>query len=103
MEDEERLDLSDDGADLDFGQGDYVVSQGTKACLHQVGRCYRVPGKDYATYKSFGRALPGPASYDYYCRSCWPDGGGAPLGVSDGSDGDSASTESEAATSLASS
>ena len=89
------VEFSDDGHDS-ATLGDFVVTRGhgRKSCLHEVGRCYRQPGRDYGDFVNYGKSLPEPSQYDAYCRSCWP-AAGAPLQACDSSDGDFDSTDSE--------
>ena len=57
--------------------GDYVVSVTEKRGfrrLHQLGRCYRVPGLHYMQWLTLGTARPTSAEYDDFCRNCWPSG-----------------------------
>ena len=74
-----------------FKDGDFVVSCARLKCLHQVGRCYRRPGRDYLHYEVFSE-VPPAGSYDKICLSCWPLGNSAPLKYDDSSAGSSAST-----------
>ena len=69
--------------------------------LHFVGRCWRVPGVDYAQYEWHGDELPGPQSYHRRCRDCWKAAREAAAGaaavseaLAEGSEGDSSSSGS---------
>ena len=48
--------------------------------LHQLGKCYLLPGVDVMNYTFAGNALPKKAEYDNVCRLC------ARVGVQDGED-----------------
>ena len=55
--------------------GEYVVSVTEKRGfrrLHQLGRCYRVPGLHYTQWLSLGTERPSTTEYDDFCRNCWP-------------------------------
>ena len=54
-----------------------------KLRLHLGGACWRVPGRDYATFVEFGDVQPGAGEYHAACRQCFPDG--VPASSSDGS------------------
>ena len=54
-----------------------------KRRLHLGGACWRVPGKDYATFEEFGDSQPSASMYHAACRQCFPDG--VPESSSDGS------------------
>ncbi len=59
---------------LPAGVKGYVVSiSGKKGFrrLHSLGRCWRVPGVDYARYEWLGTDPPGAHLYDDYCGKCW--------------------------------
>ncbi len=42
--------------------------------LHQIGRCHRVPGVDYARFEELGEVLPPASEYDDVCGQCWRRG-----------------------------
>ena len=56
-----------------LAEGVYVVSiSGRKRRLHQIGRCYRRPHVDYATFEVFGTTCPEASAYHSCCQHCWP-------------------------------
>ncbi len=60
----------------------YVVSISKKTGyrrLHALGRCYRVPGVDYAQFELLGEEPPAERLYDGYCAQCWKAGSAVPL------------------------
>ncbi len=60
----------------------YVVSISKKTGyrrLHALGRCYRVPGVDYAQFELLGEDPPAERLYDGYCAQCWKAGAAVPL------------------------
>ena len=91
-------------APLSFPPGTRVVSISRKAGfrrLHEVGRCWRLPGRDYELFEQVSQA--GPEHYDAICKDCWPSE--APPAVSGaevvsevGSSSESSSTESSSPT-----
>ncbi len=48
-----------------------VTAKTNRRRLHYVGRCYRVPGVDYAQFEWWGQDLPNADAYDAVCRQCW--------------------------------
>ncbi len=68
--------------------------------LHKLGLCYRRPGVHYRRYEELGTELPGPDSYNEYCRDCWKAGepsscrDGASAEDPSGSDSDSSTSSS---------
>jgi hypothetical protein len=97
--DGKEADLADSGAEeaaLTEAQG-YVVSvTGRRQWrrLHYVGRCWRIPGRDYRHAILHGELAPDAASYDAVCRACWKDG--AVPEVGDGTEGSGTSSSSSA-------
>jgi hypothetical protein len=78
--------------------GDYVVSVTEKRGfrrLHQLGRCYRVPGLHYTQWLTLGTARPTSAEYDDFCRNCWPSGKQKEGSSSESSSSGSSSSASE--------
>ena len=56
--------------------GTWVVSVSRRTRfrrLHEVGRCWRVPGKDYAIFTILP-ANPAAEEYDAVCKDCWSTG-----------------------------
>ena len=57
----------------------FLVAYGHKLrCLHYVGRCWRLPGRDIKKWNYYGQQQPSPSEYDHFCKHCW--GKGAALG-----------------------
>ena len=53
-------------------KGMFVVGiSGRIRRLHQVGRCHRVPGVDYARYEVIGPTEPPAHMYTARCGHCW--------------------------------
>jgi hypothetical protein len=56
-------------------EGDYIVSvtekQGFRR-LHQLGRCFRIPGVHYTQWEVLGLERPETSEYEDYCKNCWP-------------------------------
>ena len=53
----------------------YLVANGHKLrCLHYVGRCWRLPGRDIKNWQFYGQQQPTASEYDHYCRQCWSRG-----------------------------
>ena len=53
-------------------KGMFVVSFSNRIRrLHQVGRCHRVPGVDYAEYEIMGAEEPPAHTYTARCGHCW--------------------------------
>ena len=78
--------------------GDYVVSVTEKRGfrrLHQLGRCYRVPGLHYTQWLTLGSGRPTPIEYDDFCRNCWPSS----KKQTDGASSDSSSSGSSSSSS----
>ncbi len=48
-----------------------ITSKTRRRRLHYVGKCYRVPGVDYAEYEWWGAELPGEHQYHAICQQCW--------------------------------
>ena len=73
--------------------GFYVCRSGKKKVktLHQLGRCYLLPGVDYLDFSFLGKAMPRNSEYDCVCRLC------AREGVRDG--GNSSATVSSSSSS----
>ena len=72
--------------------GFYVSCSGKKVrYLHQLGKCYLLPGVDFINYTFAGNTFPKKAEYDTVCRLC------ARVGVQD--DGDSSATVSSSSSS----
>ena len=62
--------------------GFYICRSGKKKVrsLHQLGKCYLLPGVGCMDYTSSGNALPKKSEYDRVCRLC------ARYGVREGED-----------------
>ena len=58
------------GYDVRARMGCFVISHGRRRCLHRIGSCWRVPGKDYANFFDYGPDLPARAAYDAICGDC---------------------------------
>ena len=60
--------------DVKKNLGVYVVSLGGKQrrrrCLHRVGSCYRVPGKDYLRFDVLSMEVPAVTEFDVMCKDC---------------------------------
>ena len=53
----------------------FLVAYGHKLrCLHYVGRCWRLPGRDIKKWDYFGQQQPSPSEYDHFCKHCWGKG-----------------------------
>ncbi len=48
-----------------------ITSKTRKRRLHYVGKCYKVPGVDYAEYEWWGAELPAEHRYHAICQQCW--------------------------------
>ena len=73
--------------------GDFVVAIRTRSrfrTLHRRGSCFRIPGRDFLEWESFGPEVPPPTSFNAACRACFNTQTVAPHAAGD----DSASTGS---------
>ena len=73
----DESDKDSDAENANTEVGGYVVSitgKRTWRRLHYIGRCWRRPGKDYASFQTFGEDAPPAAAYDAVCRDCWKVG-----------------------------
>ena len=52
-----------------------IAGSSRRRRLHQVGRCWRVPGLHYKDFEVFGDTLPAAEDYHLICRQCWPASG----------------------------
>ena len=53
----------------------FLVTYGHKLrCLHYVGRCWRLPGRDIKKWDFYGQQQPSSADYDHFCKHCWSKG-----------------------------
>ena len=41
-----------------------------RRCLHRIGSCYRVPGKDYLQYEVLTSEFPASSKFDVMCKDC---------------------------------
>ena len=70
---------SADATPQDWSQrlGHYVVSlrnKGRTKVLHQVGKCHRIPGRDYQQFSMLGTDAPEENAYTSTCKDCWKHG-----------------------------
>ena len=84
-----------------------IAGSSRRRRLHQVGRCWRVPGLHYRDFEVFWDVLPPAEAYHLICHQCWP-AAGAQLALQDeqrrgASTPKAASRSSSSATSSASS
>ena len=59
-----------------------IAGSSRRRRLHQVGRCWRVPGLHYKEFEVFGDTLPAAEDYHLICHQCWP-AAGAQLALQD--------------------
>ena len=53
----------------------YLVANGHELrCLHCVGRCWRLPGRDIKNWQFYGQQQPTTSEYDHYCKQRWSRG-----------------------------
>ena len=81
--------------------GGYVVSiTGRRSWrrLHYLGRCWRQPGKDYASFQTYGEESPPASAYDAVCKDCWK---GGILPLEDGEEEEGISSDSSEASAVA--
>ena len=67
----------DDGDEVPpvLSEGDYIVSISGHfgfRRLHRLGRCWRIPNKDYKCFTVFGTEAPTELDFDAVCKQCWP-------------------------------
>ena len=78
----------------------FLVAYGHKLrCLHYVGRCWRLPGRDIKKWDFYGQQQPSSADYDHFCKHCWSKGavpGGDSEAARGEADSGSSSTDAEA-------
>ena len=50
----------------------FLVAHALKLrCLRNVGRCWRLPGRDITNWHFYGHQQPSASGYDHYCKHCW--------------------------------
>ena len=78
--------------------GKYVASIRCKSrfrCLHRVGACHLVPGRDYQQYQDLGDELPAPSAYDAFCKKCFGKEGIVQAGYTESSSTSSGTSSSD--------